>query len=58
MHIAHRKLISTASGTLAIGVAAGSTTLQVSAAGKLTSNLTSDQPAENLCGSVDGLRNK
>jgi hypothetical protein len=58
MDIAHRKFISTASGTLAIGVAAGSSTLQVSAAGKLTSNLTSDQPTENLCGSVDGLRNE
>jgi hypothetical protein len=58
MDIAHRKFISTASGTPAIGVAAGSTALKVSAAAQLTSNLTSDQPAEQLCGSADGLRNE
>jgi hypothetical protein len=56
--IARQRFISTASDTLAIGVAAGSTALQVSPATQQTSNLISDQPEEQLCSSADGLRNE
>jgi hypothetical protein len=50
--ISRRNFIKTASGTLTIGAAAGSTALQVSA------DLTSDQPQEQLCGSIDDFRNR
>src|SRR5260370_2728847 len=46
MDISRRRFIKTTSGTLAIGVAAGSAALQVGAAAQQTSNLTSDQPEE------------
>jgi len=52
MDISRIKFISTASGTLAIGVAAGSGALQVSAAAQQTSNLTSDQPEEQRRGDM------
>src|SRR5258705_4578888 len=52
MDISRRKFIKTASGTLAIGVAAGSAALQVSAAAQQTSNITYDQPAEQRRGDM------
>jgi predicted aldo/keto reductase-like oxidoreductase len=52
MDISRRRFIKTTSGTLAIGVAAGSAALQVSAAGQQTSNLTSSQPEEQRRGDM------
>src|SRR5260370_37988126 len=52
MDISRRKFIKTASGTLAIGVAAGSAALQVGAAAQQRSNLTSDQPEEQRRGDM------
>src|SRR5258708_18142342 len=52
MDISRRRFIKTTSGTLAIGVAAGSAALQVSAAAQQTSNLTSDQPEEQRRGEM------
>jgi hypothetical protein len=52
MDISRRKFIKTASGTLAIGVAAGSAALLVSAAAQQTSNLTYDQPEEQRRGDM------
>src|SRR5260221_3396613 len=52
MDISRRKFIKTASGTLAIGVGAGSAALPVSAAAQQTSNLTSDQPEEQRRGDM------
>src|SRR5258708_32736296 len=52
MDISRRKFIKTASGTLAIGVAAGSAAPPVSAAAKQTSNLPSDQPEEQRRGDM------
>jgi hypothetical protein len=56
MDIARRKFISTASGTPAIGAAAVSTALPGKCCRPGNSNLTSDQPEEQLCASIDGLR--
>ena len=47
-----QKFIKTASGTIAIGVAAGSAGLQVNAAAQQTSNLTSGQPEEQRRGDM------
>jgi hypothetical protein len=52
MDISRRKFIKTASGTIAIGVAAGSAGLQVSAAAQQTSNLTSGQPEQQRRGDM------
>src|SRR6202040_3052671 len=52
MDISRRRFIKTTSGTLAIGVAAGSAALQVSAAAQQTSNLTSSQPDEQRRGDM------
>jgi aryl-alcohol dehydrogenase-like predicted oxidoreductase len=52
MDISRRNFIKTASGTLAIGVAAGSSALQVTAAAQQTSNLSSDQPEEQRRGDM------
>src|SRR5258706_8043585 len=52
MDISRRRFIKTTSGTLAIGVAAGSAALQVGAAAQQTSNLTSDQPEEQRRGDM------
>jgi len=52
LDISRRKFIKTASGTLAIGVAAGSAAFPVSAAAQQTSNLTSDQPEEQRRGDM------
>src|SRR6202035_1240721 len=52
MDISRRRFIKTTSGTLAIGVAAGSAALQVSAAAQQTSNLTSSQPEEQRRGDM------
>jgi len=52
MDISRRRFIKTTSGTLAIGVAAGSAALQVGAAAQQTSNLNSDQPEEQRRGDM------
>jgi hypothetical protein len=52
MDISRRRFIKTTSGTLAIGVAAGSAALPVSAADQQTSNLTSEQPEEQRRGDM------
>jgi hypothetical protein len=52
MDISRRRFIKTTSGTLAIGVAAGSAALQVGAAAQQRSNLTSDQPEEQRRGDM------
>src|SRR5260221_13690872 len=52
MDISRRRFIKTTSGTLAIGVAAGSAALQVGAAAQQTSNLISDQPEEQRRGDM------
>src|SRR5258708_17775920 len=52
MDISRRRFIKTTSGTLAIGVAAGSAALQVGAAAQKTSNLNPDQPEEQRGGDM------
>jgi hypothetical protein len=57
MDIARRKLLAPRPVRLQLGSPQVARPFRVSAAAQETSNLTSDQPEEQLCASIDGLRN-